>query len=1112
MKYWREQLVRNLPAIQLYSEHSRASRVTWDAMPVVISNDVAEALRAFSCREGVTLFVTLLGVFSTLLYRYTGQEEFLVGSLMKRSGGAAIGDSSNSLLNVVPLRTDHSGNPSFRELLERVRDATLEALSHEVPFEHLLQLWTAQQDSGLTSVFRVMFSLLPHIPVRGLECTAVAIGSNGKVPEHDLHLELHDGPKGLAGHLAYNADMFERAAIARMLGHWQILLKAISADAEQRIEDLRILTDAEQFQLLVAWNDTRKEYPETICLHEMIEAQVGRTPEAVAVVHEGRQMSYQQLNARANQLSQFLRKLGVGPDTLVGVCLERSPELMVALLGILKSGGTYVPLDPLYPAGRLSMMVEDSALSVMVTQEVFRPKFSQYQGQLVCLDRQSEAICNESRENRSGGAKAENLAYVIYTSGSTGKPKGVQISHRSLVNFLISMQSSPGLTSKDALLAVTTVAFDIAALELYLPLTVGARVILATRETAADGRQLRELLEKSAPNVMQATPATWRLMLEAGWQGDKDLKVLCGGEAMPRELARELLKRASCVWNMYGPTETTVWSTTCKIVSGDGSIAIGRPIANTEIYILDRRLQPVPIGVPGELYIGGDGVARGYLHRPELTAERFIPNPFRDRESGARLYRTGDVARYRANGEIECLGRIDNQVKVRGFRIELGEIESALGEYPGITQNVVVAREDLRGDKRLVAYVVVGRGHSLAANVLREFLKQKLPDYMLPSRFIFLESLPSTPNGKVDRRALPVPEQLELTPQKKYVAPRNSTESRLTKIWESLLSIPTVGVEENFFELGGHSLLVATLLRRIEQAFGKKLSMAAIFEAPTIEQQAAVLRDTNALLWPPAVVPIQPTGSRPPFFVFGFDAGPIFLPLARRFGSDQPLLCVGLTRSEASQLPTPYRMEDIAARLVRHVRELRPEGPYYLGGLCGGGLMAYETASQLMAQGQQVALLALFEPYRHGHSNRFQLDLLAQRLRFHLENLQQLEIKQALPYIRKRARSLVARIRKLARDTIYDRYDKQPRMDDGRLNPVEILYMAASSYRPRPYPGRVELFQATNRPRGRHWDHQFTWRELVATLEVHEIPGYHDTIFLEPHVETLAKKLIHCLC
>ncbi len=1113
LRYWRKQLVGKVP-VQLYSEHSQASlRVTWDTIPVAVSNNLTEALRSLSSREGVTLFVTLLGAFSTLLYRHTGQEDLLIGSLMKDWDAAPIGDSDNSSINAVPLRTDLSGDPSFRELLKRLRDVTLGALSHEVPFEHLFRGLKAERDSVHTSVFQVMFSLLPHIPVPELERTAISIGSDGKVPGHDLHLKLHDGPEGLVGHIAYKTDVFERAAIARILGHWQILLEAILAHPQQPITRLPILTDAERYQLLVAWNDTGEAYPKNTCLHEMIEAQVERTPEAVAIVQDGREMSYELLNARANQLSQFLRKLGVGPDTLVGVCVERSPELIVALLGILKSGGAYVPLDPLYPTGRLSMMVEDSALNVIVTQEAFRSKFSQYQGQLVCLDQKAKAISHESAENRSGGAKAENLAYVIYTSGSTGKPKGVQISHRSLVNFLISMKSSPGIRAEDVLLAVTTVAFDIAALELYLPLTVGARVMLVTRETAADGYKLRQLLEKPVPTVMQATPATWRLVLEAGWQGKKDLKALCGGEAMPRELTLELLKRVSSVWNMYGPTETTVWSTTCRISSGDGPIAIGRPIANTEIYILDKHLQPVPVGVPGELYIGGEGVARGYLNRLDLTNEKFLPNPFGQQGSGARLYKTGDLARYRADGEIECLGRIDNQVKVRGFRIELGEIESLLSEYPDVRQNVVVAREDAPGDKRLVAYVVVDQGHSLAEDALREFLKQKLPDYMLPSRFIFLDALPLTPNGKVDRKALPAPTQVVFAQQNEYVAARNAIESQLVKIWESVLNIRPVGVKESFFELGGHSLLVGKLLRRIEQAFGNRLSMAAIFDARTIEQQASMLRSGSALLRHSAVVAVQPAGSKPPFFCFGFNAGPIFLPLAQRLGSDQPLLGVDPTLLRDNELTSPFSVESIAASLVRQIRELQPEGPYYLGGFCGGGLMAFEAASQLVAHGQQVELLALFEPQTpadyNRHPNGSWVHSLSQKLKFHLHNLKQLKVKEGRAYYQDRAKVLLDRFKtpllRMVHNLRSRKNDSKPR-DLGHVADFSLIYR---DYQPQLFPGRVTLFQAADRPSERGWQGQY-WRNLSASLDLHKVPGHWNWVarfFLEPNVEILANKL-----
>jgi amino acid adenylation domain-containing protein len=862
----------------------------------------------------------------------------------------------------------------------------------------------------------------------------------------------------------------------------------------------------------VQWNDTRRDYPKDACIHQLFEEQVDRTPNATAVVFENQQLTYHELNTRANRLAHRMLKLGVGPEALVGICIERSPDLVAGLLGILKAGGAYVPLDPQYPSDRLSFMLQDSGLKVVLTQGRLRPKLSEYKGQLVCID--LDTIGEESAENCAKNVKSENLAYVIYTSGSTGKPKGVQVCHRSLVNFLVSMQSRPGLTSEDTLLAVTTVSFDIAALELYLPLMVGASAVLVSREGAMDGYQLREILERTAPTVMQATPATWRLLLEAGWEGSKNLKVLCGGEGMPRDLARELLKRASAVWNMYGPTETTVWSTTSRITSDDGPITIGKPIANTEVYLLDDQLELVPVGTSGELYIGGDGVARGYLHRPDLTAEKFILNPFREPQSGARLYRTGDLVRYRANGEIECLGRIDHQVKVCGFRIELGEIESVLSEYPGANQNVVVAREDAPGDKRLVAYVAVGQGQSLAADPLREFLKQKLPDYMLPSRFVFLEALPLTPNGKVDRKALPPPAQMELTRQRKHVTPRNAIEAQLVKIWQSVLSVRTLGINDNFFELGGHSLLVAKLLRRIDRTFGKKLSMAAVFQAPTIEQQADMLRNCS-VPQSSVIIPIQPSGSRPPFIFFGFNAGPLFLPLARHLGPDQPFLCVDPTPLEASQLATPYKMEDIATCFLKEIREVQPEGPYYLGGMCLGGLVAYATASQLAAHGEKVALLALIEPQTpaglHERPNGFRFDWLSERLSFHLGNLQGIGLKDARPYIWGRARTLFHQLRELGRDASYD---AQSRMNDGRpRNFIEVARFATPDYPARPFKGRVTLFQAANRS-AKDDRHRQRWEQLAAILEFHEIPGYSswvDRFFLEPHVEVLAHKLRDCL-
>jgi amino acid adenylation domain-containing protein len=1111
ISYWRERLAAVPPVLELPTDRPRTSaRGFHGACHILtLSKDLSELLKSLSDDQAVPLSTTLLAAFQSLLSRYTAQDDIVIGAIVP---GRHVGGTEGLIglfAQTTALRTDVAGDLSFYELLQRVRDALQNDSGHQnVPFDCLAGDLQLDCDLSRNPFFRVLFSFTPGITGLRSGWKPASFETSADTANVDVHLQLYDGPEGIAARFTYDTELFDPATIRRMGSHFQSLLESVIADPGQPVSRLSLLTSSERRQVLFEWNDTRSEYPRDYCVHQLFEEQAGRTPDAIALVFEDQQLTYSELNNRANQLACHLLKLGVGPEVLVGICTERCPDMVVGLLGILKAGGAYVPLDPQYPSDRLSLMLQDSELSVLVTQTRLRTKFSDYHGRLVCLD--SYSFREESVANFPNAAKPENLAYVIYTSGSTGKPKGVQINHRSLVNFLASMRAKPGLGPEDTLLAVTTISFDIAGLELYLPLIVGARLVLASRETAADGHKLQTMLLRIAPTVMQATPATWRLLLEAGWQGSNKLKVLCGGEATPRDLALELLKRASSVWNMYGPTETTIWSTVSQITPDDDSISIGRPIANTDVYVLDSHLEPVPMGVAGELYIGGDGVARGYLHRPDLTAEKFIPHPFRNRDSEERLYRTGDLARYRANGELECLGRTDNQVKVRGFRIELGEIESVLSAYPGVRQNVVVAREHSSGDKRLVAYVVCGQTESISADSLRESLKQKLPAYMLPSRFIFLEALPLTPNGKVDRKALPAPDEMELTERKEYIAARDNTESRLVKIWESVLGVHPIGIQENFFDLGGHSLLVAKLVRRVEQDFGTELSMAAIFEAPTIEQQASTLRDGKTFQWPSAIIPVQPRGSKPPFFCFGYAAGPVFLPLARRLGSDQPLLGVDPLLLDMSQLPTPCKMEDVAACLAKQIRELHPNGPYHMGGFCGGGLVAYATASELIAQGQKIGTLALFEPhtsYYNWHSNGSRNAPRRRMLKFHIKNLQEMNFKLALAYIRHRARVHSLYLHGVVSNALNA---LQPRVHNGRAPDIrEILTTAYHGYRAQPFAGPVTLFQATRREPGGEWERQY-WAELAATFEVYEVPGYSNWLphfFLEPSVGILANKL-----
>ena len=716
LSYWKQQLGGNIPVLQLPTDYSRPLVRTYRGARqfLTITEPLTEKLKNLSRSEGVTLFMTLLAAFQTLLFHYTRQEDIVVGSPIANRHRSEIEGVFGFFLNTLVLRTDLSSSPSFRELLVRVREVALGAYAHQdLPFEQLVQALQPDRNLNQNPLFQVLFDLqnapMPAWKVSDLTLTRLPI--DNRTAKFDLFLELAETKTGITGFFEYSTDLFEAATIARMSGHFQTLLEGIVTNPDQKISDLSLLSATEQ-QQLVAWNDTQIDYPQVQCIHQLFEATAERTPETVAVVFADQQLTYRELNHRANQLAHHLQALGVKPDVPVALCVERSLATVIGLLGILKAGGAYVPLDPAYPQERLAFMLEDSQVPVVLTQQNLIGVLPDHRAHMVCIDTDWDTIALGSEENPNSGVRFENLAYTIYTSGSTGKPKGVQIEHRAVVNFLNSMRQEPGLTETDVFLAVTTISFDIAALEIYLPLMVGARIVLVSREVASDAARLSLTLEQSGATVMQATPATWRLLLSAGWQGNKQLKILCGGEALTRQLANQLQELSNSLWNMYGPTETTIWSAIHKVEPKNSPVPIGRPIANTQFYIIDQHLRPkedplkpVPIGVPGELYIGGFGLARGYLNRPELTDEKFIPNPFSN-EPGARLYKTGDLGRLLSDGNIEIIGRIDHQVKIRGFRIELGEIEAAISQNPAVRETVVIAREDKSLDKRLVAYVV----------------------------------------------------------------------------------------------------------------------------------------------------------------------------------------------------------------------------------------------------------------------------------------------------------------------------------------------------------------------------------------------------------------------
>lgn len=714
--YWKTQLASSIPMLALPCDFPRPALPTYDGNRQFfrLSKSLTQSLKALSRESGTTLYMTLLAAFQTLLYQYSGQDDIAVGSLLASRPHGDLEQLIGFFPNTVVLRSDLSETPSFRQLLQRVKTVTLGAYAHQdIPFDHLVQALHPDHKPGQNPFFQVVFNL-QNTPdsdwaVPGLALTPIEL-DNG-TSKFDLFLELAEQPAGLSGYFEYSTDLFKAATITRMSRHLIGLLNAIVANPDCSIATLSLLSETELNQI-AAWNKTQADYPKDQCVHELFEAQVRRSPDAIALETDSRCLTYELLNQRSNQCAHYLRSLGVGPGSLVGIFMDRSEHLLIALLAVIKAGASYVPLDPIYPSERIALMVEDSHLSWVLTQSSLVPQLPVSAARALCLDQIESVLERQSLINPKPLGSAEDVIYTIYTSGSTGKPKGVQIQHRALVNLLWSIKQRPGLTAQDVWVAITTICFDIAGLELYLPLIVGAKVVLANRETARDPRLLATLITEAQATVMQATPATWRMLIATGWQGSDQLNILCGGEPLPRDLADQLLPRGKTLWNLYGPTETTIWSTVHQVKADGNAIPIGQPIANTQIYLLktvlqegSEQLSPVPIGIAGELYIGGDGLAKGYLNRPTLTQEKFISNPF-DPDPTARIYHTGDLARYLPDGTLECLGRVDHQVKIRGFRIELGDIETALSQHPMVHSAVVVAREEQPQQKQLVAYVV----------------------------------------------------------------------------------------------------------------------------------------------------------------------------------------------------------------------------------------------------------------------------------------------------------------------------------------------------------------------------------------------------------------------
>ena len=1119
LAYWRKQLGGSLSVLQLPSDRRRPAIQSFRGaiQPVAFSKELSDTLKRLSRQEGATLFMSLVAAFSVLLHRYCALDDIAIGTVSSGRKRSELEKLLGYFLNPVVLRGDLSGNPSFRELLRRTREVTLDALSNDdAPFAQVVNEIHPSRSLSFNPLFQALLTLEPPLPVTQDGWTVALTQSevDSGISKFDLCLELDDRPSGLVGRFKYSTDLFEAATVARMSGHLTTLLEGIAADPGKSISSLPMLTERERHQVCVEWNDNRAEYPADLCLHHLVMRQAERTPSATAVVGGNGQLTYRELDRRSNQLAAYLQARGVGPDTPVGLCLEPSCEMVVGILGVLKAGGDCVPLDPSYPADRLAHVLTDTGLRMLLSQEFLRSQLPPGNAEILSLDSDWAAIERESAEPVRSQCKPSNLAYVIYTSGSTGKPKGVQITHGNLVHSTYARSLYYGTDPGGRFLLLSSFAFDSSLVGIFGSLSRGDTLVLTPGPLQSCLSSLAQLVAQYRISHLLCVPSLYSLLLEQATSGQLDsLQVaIVAGESCPVDLVEshyELLPQA-ILFNEYGPTEASVWSTVykCEPEPNRELVPIGRPIPNVKVYVLDPHLNPLPIGARGELHIGGPGVVRGYVNRPAETAEKFIPDPYSE-TPGARLYKTGDLVRYLPDGNLELLGRLDHQVKIRGFRVELEEIEAVISQYEGVALAVVGLREAGTGDPTLVGYVVPIDASQFDADKLRDFLSQQLPAAMIPSVFVVLQSLPLMPNGKVDRHALPT--FSPATPTARVVQPSSALESDLTEIWEAVLDRRGINVTENFFDLGGHSLLVAKLLLRVEQRFGKRLSLAHVFQAPTIRQFAALLNGHGEALHHPAVVPIQPRGSKPP--LFWVRGGPLFLPLANRL-ADQPLLGLHLPSSDVSRLPIPYRLEDIATALVARMREVQPEGPYYLAGLCVNGVIAYEMARQLVLSGQQVALLALFDAQNPAYYEDYSLEshslLLRRRIEFQLSRLRRGGLAGLPDFLHER---VIGAHRRLSVRFWRAWYAMRLRVKVEKVEDLEnIIHPASFVYRPKTYPGRAVFFQSSDWPAGPYWDFYASWNRMLAGgMQVHRIHDGHETMFYEKNVDVVAGKLQHSL-
>ncbi|GHO57487.1 amino acid adenylation domain-containing protein [Ktedonobacter robiniae] len=1110
LAYWKQQLVDAPALLELPIDHPRPPVQQTEGaqyaftLPTRLHPSLAELCRQCDC----TPFMFFLSTFLVLLQRYSGQQDLVVGTPIANRTRPEVAHLIGFFVNTLALRLDLSADPSFQTLLQQVKSVTLQAYEHQdLPFEQVVEALHPQRMLSHSPLFQVMFLFQPQAaaPISLAEISTRRLPIEVHATKFDLSLIIEEEAGTLQATLEYRTDLFEAATIERLARSYEVLVSDILAHPACPISRLEILPEQERRQLIQGWQSPQLPVPMPSTLHVLFEQRAEQTPDAIALIFGDQQLTYQHLNAQANQLAHYVRRQGGGPETLVGIAVERSPDMLIALLAVLKSGGAYLPLDPSYPSDRLSFMLHDAQISLLLTQQHLLPRLPASSCAYIALDGIWLELSNEAPENLSLTIPAHSLAYMIYTSGSTGQPKGVQIEHQGLFYLAQAQQEIFAIQPQDRILQFASLSFDASVFEISLALTAGATLVLGAREALLPGSDLQHFLTQYVITHATLPPSVLATL---------DCNVLSGlhmfisaGEALPKGLADQVAKTHR-LYNAYGPTEATVWATGAHYTPDQNQPPlIGPAINHAQTYVLNAQLQPVPIGVAGELYLGGVGIARGYRNQAMLTAERFIPHPFSDKP-GARLYKTGDLVRYRENGALEFLSRLDHQVKIRGFRIELGEIEAVLHRHPAIHECVVISHKQPDDETLLLAYFTTQMNQVPSSMELRQFLYQQLPQYMLPSAFIHLSAFPHTPNDKLDLAALPLPTHAPHGSQQNYTPPRDTIELQLVRIWEELLPHQTIGITDNFFELGGHSLLAIRLMAHIQHAFQQQFPLSTLFQHATIEHLASLIHQQDTQQPRSILVPMRTSGEKYPFFCVHPIGGEVFcyLDIARDGDQDRPFYALQSPDPDSWQTTQP-RLQDLAARYIKAMYAVQPTGPYHLGGWSLGGVIAFEMAQQLQQQGHTVRTLTLFDSYAPGHFSDEQS--IVSEFLHDLEGLSGKHVSAAHlnhhhTHPQEQVRSILEQAQRAG---IFP-----PELDTASLLRLFSTFQqnkgAFQHYTPRPYFGKLLFFQASHLPEGTPGTAASSWQQLtLPEFSLSTVQGTHYTMMQHPNSQTLAQLL-----